>query len=451
MRDALLQLEPHAPASTRVTQKSPGARITGWATDPDTTDADQGRHLRRRQEAAAPSPPSGTGKYHSGPPVQRRPAAARRHAHRLRGRLNTLYGSGNSPHSAASRCTLALRAARQVRVDRPRVRLDRHRRDRLGDRPGHERRHGPDQGHRRRRHARPPARPTSRRPDVAHAHPGTRHASTASRVTRPADDGEHTRVRHRGERPRRLRHARTSAARSSTPCTRCAPSAPTQRDRHRRLRRRPRRVDARRPPTAARRGRGYTITAQPGGPSMTVGPTSTSATAARPQAEHPVHLLGGREQRRRARHRPACPPRRPPRRNRRRRRRRRRSRPAATSATSPAPRAPTCSDDARGGRRRRDGQPVRARLPDPARSRRAGRVAARRHAERGTRFVCYADMVKNLNAYVDGYASQQRPSAPVTIAIGTNNDIDVSTQQRRELRQPGHRPGASLRLAATRA
>jgi hypothetical protein len=41
------------------------------------------------------------------------------------------------------------------------------------------------------------------------------------------------------------------------------------------------------------------------------------------------------------------------------------------------------------------------------------------------RFVSYASMVKNLQAYVDGYASQQRPSAPITIAIATNNDIDV--------------------------
>jgi hypothetical protein len=42
------------------------------------------------------------------------------------------------------------------------------------------------------------------------------------------------------------------------------------------------------------------------------------------------------------------------------------------------------------------------------------------------RFVSYTDMVKALNAYVDGYASQQRPSAPITLAIATNNDIDVS-------------------------
>ena len=43
----------------------------------------------------------------------------------------------------------------------------------------------------------------------------------------------------------------------------------------------------------------------------------------------------------------------------------------------------------------------------------------------GIRFVSYGDLVKNLQSYVDGYASQQRFSAPVTIAIATNNDIDV--------------------------
>jgi len=43
----------------------------------------------------------------------------------------------------------------------------------------------------------------------------------------------------------------------------------------------------------------------------------------------------------------------------------------------------------------------------------------------GIRYVSYGDLVKNLQSYVDGYASQQRFSAPVTIAIATNNDIDV--------------------------
>ncbi len=44
----------------------------------------------------------------------------------------------------------------------------------------------------------------------------------------------------------------------------------------------------------------------------------------------------------------------------------------------------------------------------------------------GIRFVTYASMVKDLETYVDGYATKQRPSAPVTLAIATNNDIDVS-------------------------
>jgi hypothetical protein len=43
-----------------------------------------------------------------------------------------------------------------------------------------------------------------------------------------------------------------------------------------------------------------------------------------------------------------------------------------------------------------------------------------------TRFVSYANLVADLKAYVDGYHSKQRASAPVTIAIGTNNDMDVS-------------------------
>ncbi|HVU92395.1 MAG TPA: fibronectin type III domain-containing protein [Jatrophihabitans sp.] len=44
-----------------------------------------------------------------------------------------------------------------------------------------------------------------------------------------------------------------------------------------------------------------------------------------------------------------------------------------------------------------------------------------------TRFVSYANLVKDLQAYVDGYASKQKPSAPAMIAIGTNNDMDVTS------------------------
>jgi hypothetical protein len=43
-----------------------------------------------------------------------------------------------------------------------------------------------------------------------------------------------------------------------------------------------------------------------------------------------------------------------------------------------------------------------------------------------TRFVTYATLVKDVEAYIDGYVSAQKPSAPVVIAIGTNNDMDVT-------------------------
>jgi hypothetical protein len=44
-----------------------------------------------------------------------------------------------------------------------------------------------------------------------------------------------------------------------------------------------------------------------------------------------------------------------------------------------------------------------------------------------TRFVTYATLVKDVQAYVDGYHSAQQSTAPVTIAIGTNNDMDVTS------------------------
>jgi hypothetical protein len=43
-----------------------------------------------------------------------------------------------------------------------------------------------------------------------------------------------------------------------------------------------------------------------------------------------------------------------------------------------------------------------------------------------TRFVSYRDLVRDLAAYLDGYHAGQRAVAPATIAIGTNNDMDVS-------------------------
>ena len=44
----------------------------------------------------------------------------------------------------------------------------------------------------------------------------------------------------------------------------------------------------------------------------------------------------------------------------------------------------------------------------------------------GVRFVSYYDLVRDVQAYLDGYAGAQRSSAPVVVAVGTNNDMDVS-------------------------
>jgi hypothetical protein len=44
-----------------------------------------------------------------------------------------------------------------------------------------------------------------------------------------------------------------------------------------------------------------------------------------------------------------------------------------------------------------------------------------------SRFVSNAALVKAVNAYVDGYRSRQRLGAPVTIAIGANNDMTVNS------------------------
>ncbi len=43
------------------------------------------------------------------------------------------------------------------------------------------------------------------------------------------------------------------------------------------------------------------------------------------------------------------------------------------------------------------------------------------------RFVTYPAVVSAMKAYLDGYATRQLPYAPLTLAIGTNNDVDVST------------------------
>jgi hypothetical protein len=42
------------------------------------------------------------------------------------------------------------------------------------------------------------------------------------------------------------------------------------------------------------------------------------------------------------------------------------------------------------------------------------------------RYVSYSAVVNAMEAYLDGYATQQRPYAPLMLAVGTNNDVDVS-------------------------
>ncbi|MDQ1720672.1 MAG: hypothetical protein QOI26_406 [Pseudonocardiales bacterium] len=42
------------------------------------------------------------------------------------------------------------------------------------------------------------------------------------------------------------------------------------------------------------------------------------------------------------------------------------------------------------------------------------------------RFVSYGGVVTAVNAYLDGYATTQKAYAPLTLAVGTNNDVDVS-------------------------
>ncbi|MCL2780894.1 MAG: fibronectin type III domain-containing protein [Actinomycetia bacterium] len=44
----------------------------------------------------------------------------------------------------------------------------------------------------------------------------------------------------------------------------------------------------------------------------------------------------------------------------------------------------------------------------------------------GTKFVSNAAVVSALEAYIDGYASKQKANAPLLLAVGTNNDVDVT-------------------------
>ena len=60
-------------------------------------------------------------------------------------------------------------------------------------------------------------------------------------------------------------------------------------------------------------------------------------------------------------------------------------------------------------------------------------IGGQDEADQGTllsataRYVSYPAVVSAMKAYLDGYATRQKPYAPLTLAVGTNNDVDVST------------------------
>jgi hypothetical protein len=60
-----------------------------------------------------------------------------------------------------------------------------------------------------------------------------------------------------------------------------------------------------------------------------------------------------------------------------------------------------------------------------------GQVAGGVYLSTTHRFITYPKLTRALEAYVDGYHQRQHANAPVTIAIGTNNDLLVSAARGR--------------------
>ena len=172
----------------------------------------------------------------------------------------------------------------------------------------------------------------------------------------------------------------------------------------------------------------YTSSSAHDGHSVTVGGTTTAgrrSTGLKPQGALPLHRAGGERRRHLGRRdlgdgrhagRPAAAA-----------HARRRCRPAATSATSAARPRPTSRRCGPRAPADASHNPAGPRLPGAARHRRPGPVRRRRRAQRDDPLRRpTATSSRDVDAYVDGYHSAQRASAPVTIALGTNNDMDVS-------------------------
>ena len=193
----------------------------------------------------------------------------------------------------------------------------------------------------------------------------------------------------------------------------------------------------------------YTVTAMPGAITQTVGPTATSAiiTGLKPG---PVTSSPSWHETSRARSvGGASPAIAHP------------GQPAAADGTGPGLDEPLHPQhhrrrsrprqDARRGHRRRPGQSVRPRLPGAAGHRWPGPGRRRRGAQRQRPVrQLRATSSANVEAYVAGYASAQKASAPVVIAVGTNNDMDVSSTTGAAWAQLGREPDPGLRRTVLR-
>ncbi|HZZ95521.1 MAG TPA: fibronectin type III domain-containing protein [Jatrophihabitantaceae bacterium] len=404
-----------------VTQRSPGARVTGWASDPDTSQPikvdlyGDGKKLMRVTA-------NGTGKQHSGhrfdaviplPDGKHNVCAVA---------INTSYGSGNSAQSCDSVSLAFEPYGKYESVSRVTGSDDVLATGWAID-PDTNAGTVPisvtvDGG--------TPVTGTAdlSRPDIARAHPGTGSKHGFAVQAPAADDGEHTvcvsavnvlggsGATNLGCKILNALHPVPAAVPTNVTAiagyggARIVWTAPA--------------TDGGAPWT------GYTVTAKPGGTSMTVGPdiNATTLLGLKPGTRYTFSVVANNVA---GASRPGTSP-------------------AATTEKEPPPQTSPAPISTSRYIRNVTG----ASTSDLATMHKEGAADAKanpsghgylivlavggqdesRHGvilSAGIRFVSYADMVKDLNSYVDGYASQQRPSAPITFAIATNNDIDVST------------------------
>ena len=395
----------------RVVQKWPGAWVGGWAVDPDTS-APIDAALYADGKYVMTVPAKGTGGSHSGHMVRRViPLADGKHTICVAG-VNVLYGVG-TPARTCRTITLNFRptgtfstvARGASNAPSPAVVTGT-----AAD---------PDT---------PGSIPVQARVDNGPWVTGLTSATThAYRFTVPAADGEHTVcVRALDVTPTGVRTGATTALgckilNAIHPVPPAAPGAVTAIAGYggARITWTPPAFDGGAPWTA------YTVTASPGGLTMSAGPRTTAVTmlGLKPSTRYSFSVVAINVA---WRSRPGTSPvvtteKEPP------------------PQTSPAPISTSRYIRNVYGASSTDLATLRAEGAADAAANPSGHgylimlaVGGQDESRRGVvlsatiRFVSYADIVKNLQAYVAGYASRQRPSAPVTLAIATNNDIDVS-------------------------